>query len=292
MEQLFDLYKGKVKGKFLGPTEESPSRHMYYIDGKRKTGVTTALGIKDKSTALLHWSREQIAGALLDLFEKKGVHPPLQTIINCVFEPEKTLAKASDLGGEIHDWIEQYIKHKLKLPNCPMPEMPEGQNVMIGVTSFLEWESAHKVKFLWSERILYSRKHDYIGRGDFAAIVDGETCLCDIKTGNGMYNSVRAQTAAYVAADTEESGQKYVGRWAIRLTKESSEDYAARFALKNKIRAMLGQKEKEAEPYVVFEAKYLDVEKGFMKRDFDAFMLHWNLMQWDKETDFYKEKTA
>jgi hypothetical protein len=293
MEQTFELYKGKIKGKFLGPTEDAPSRHMYYIEGKRKTGVTTYLNIKDKSTALLSWSREQIAAALLDLFDKKGAQPQMQTILNCVFEPERTLAKAGDIGSKIHDWIEGYIKHRLKEKGYEkMPEMPEDQNVLTGVTSFLEWESAHKVKFLWSEKILYSRKYDYIGRGDFAAKVDGEVCLCDIKTGNGMYNSVRAQTAAYAMADTEECGQKYSGRWAIRIAKESPEDYDKRIALKNKIKGLLGQSPSRVEPYQVFEAKFLDNEKSFMKRDFDGYLTHMALVKWDKDTDFYKEKNA
>lgn len=292
MEQLFTLYKGKISGKFLGPTEESPSRHMYYIEGKRKTGVTTALNIKDKSTALLSWTKEQTASALLDLFAKNA-KPPMNDVLDCVFEADRTKDKAADLGSKVHDWCEGYIKHRLKEKGYEkMPEMPEDSNVLTGVTSFLDWEAAHKVVYLWSEKILYSKKHDYIGRGDFAAKVDGEVCLCDIKTGNGMYNSVRAQTAAYAMADTEECGIKYAGRWAIRISKETPEEYTARYALKNKIRAMLHQKEATPDPYVVFESKYLDNEKGFMKRDFDAFLLHWHLMEWDKETDFYKEKNA
>jgi hypothetical protein len=285
--QMFELYNGKVKGKFLGPTADKPNRHSYWIDGKQKTGVTTALNIKDKSTALLSWSKEQIAGALLALSET-GETRGIEKLIDCVFEPERTLKKAGDLGGEVHNWIEGYIKHKLG--KGAMPQMPEDPNVLTGVTSFLQWESEHKVKFMWSEKILYSRKHDFIGRGDFAAKVDGEVCLCDIKTGNGLYNSVRAQTAAYVAADTEESGTKYEGRWAIRISKETPEEYVERFAQKNRIRKLLGKDAQTVEPYQVFEAKYLDNEKSFMKRDFLGFMLHWDLLKWDKETDFYKEK--
>lgn len=290
MEQLFTLYKGKIKGKFLGPTPEKPNRHMYYVEGKQKTGASTICNIKDKSTALTSWVQETTAGHLLDMLEN-GHHLTEEQIVKAVYASDDAKNKAADLGTQIHDWIERYIKHRLDPKRVPMPDMPEDPKVAVGATSFLEWEATHKVKFVWSEKILYSKKHDYIGRGDFAAKVDGELCLCDIKTGNGMYNGVRMQTAAYAMADTEESGTKYAGRWAIRIAKETPDEYEARFALKNKIRKMLGKTTSVVEPYQVFEAKYLDNEKGFMKRDFSAFLAAWELLQWDRITDFYREKT-
>lgn len=290
MEIEFTLYKGKVKGKFLGPTEDKPNRHMYYIDGIRKKGVTNALGIKDKSEALKSYVREQTVKKLLPIFEKGG-KIGLEELAVALYEDEINTVKSADIGSKIHDWIERYIKHKLKQKGYEkMPEMPEENNIVTGISSFLSWESEHKVKFLWSEKILYSKKYDYIGKGDFGAKVDGEICLCDIKTGNGMYNSVLAQTSAYAFADHEECGQKYDGRWAIRVAKETEQEYLLRMALKNKIRKILGKDEQVVEPYQVFEAKYLDNDKKNMKRDFDGFLYHWNLAIWDSETDFWKAK--
>lgn len=290
METTFELYNGRVKGKFLGPSEDKPNRHMYFIDGVRKRGVTTILGIKDKSTALVSWSQEETAKQLLRLIED-GVKIGEKEIVDAVYSSDSEKEKAANLGSDIHSWIEQYIKNKLKVRGYEKaPEMPDDPNVVVGASSFLKWESEHKVKFLWSEKVLYSKKYDYIGTGDFGAKVDGEICLCDIKTGNGMYNSVLAQTAAYVYADTEESGQKYEGRWAIRIAKETESEYIKRMTLKNKIKRMLGKKESEIEPYKVFDAKYLDNEKRNMKRDFEGFLSHLSLSEWDKETDFYAEK--
>ena len=283
----FELYKGKVKGKFYGPTEDSPQKHMYYIDGKRKSGVTSALNIKDKSAALMSWQGEETAKHLFGLIENGEKLTP-ESIIKAIFAHEEAKTKAGDLGHQIHEWIENYINYKLK--KGKMPEMPEDQNVITGVTSFLEWETAHKVKYIWAEKVFYSKKYDYIGRGDFGAVVDGLTCLCDIKTGNGMYNSVCAQTAAYAMADTEECGQKYDGRWAIRLAKETPEEYQERMALKNKIKELLGKKGRGVDPYVVFEAKYLDDDNENMERDFGGFLAHWNLMMWDRATDFFANK--
>lgn len=286
----FSLYKGRVSGRFLGPCTESPNRHMYYVDGKRKTGVTTFLNIKDKSVALMSWQREEVIKHLLSLGEEGSTQlHDIKTIVSALYASEASVKKAADLGTQIHDWCEQYIKYKLKEIKV-MPEMPEDPNVQTGVTSFLEWESAHKVKFLWTEKVLYSKKYDYIGKGDFGAKVDGLICLCDIKTGNGMYNSVRAQTAAYAFADTEECKQKYDGRWALRLAKETEQEYMERMKLKNKIRTLLGKSEQAVEPYQVFEAMFLDNEKGSLKADFAGFLSHMDLHRWDSKTDFWKIK--
>ena len=288
-EILFELYKGRVKGKFLGPTEDKPNRHMYYINGKQKTGASTIVGIKDKSRALGIWQSEETAKALLGLIEK-GIELTEEQIVKAVFASDMARDKAADLGVAVHDWVERYIRFKLKQKGFEkQPEMPDHQGVVNGVTSFLEWESQHKVKFLWTEKIIYSLKHDFIGRADFGAKVDGLICLCDLKSSNGLYNGVRMQTAAYAMADTEETKIKYDGRWAIRVAKESESEYLKRMEIKNKIKVLLGRKESLVQPYQVFEAKFLDNEKGFMKRDFQTFLSAKNLLEWDKETDFYKE---
>ncbi len=82
-------------------------------------------------------------------------------------------------------------------------------------------EKQHKVKFVSTERIVYSKKHDYIGKMDAEAMVDGKRVLVDFKTSSGLYNSVRMQTAAYQKADEEEGAKSYKGRWAIRISRKT-----------------------------------------------------------------------
>lgn len=289
MEQLFTLYNGRIQGKFLGPTEDKPNRHMYFIEGKRKTGVTTILGIKDKSVPLMSWLRDETVKAAL----AHGKPLDMEALVKCLYANERTVAKAADLGQQAHDWIERYIRHRLgEKGYAYMPEMPEDPAIQTAATSFLAWEADHKVKFLWTERIAYSKKYDYIGRADFAAKVDGIVCLCDIKSGNGLYNSVRAQTAAYVAAITEETKEKFGGRWAIRIAKETEEQYNARMDLKDTTRGYLGKDAAPRDPYQVFEALYLDNEKGSMKEDFEAFLAHQIVHKWDAKTDLWKIKNG
>lgn len=281
-EYHFSLYQGKVTGKFLDKTDAMPFRHMYYVDGDRKTSVSTINKSGDKSNFMIPWALEEAAKHLITVMES-GKKVTLEDVVKAVFASDNAKNKAADLGTRIHSWIEAYVNHKVNPKNNPMPEMPEDKNEVTGVLSFLEWESSHKVKFLWAEKFVYSKKHDYIGQADFGAIVDGKKCLCDNKTGNGLYDDVLKQTAAYVHADEEESGEKYDGRWVIRIAKESEDEYHERLALKNRIKAILGKKEKEIEPYQVFEAVYLDKEGTEMKRDFKAFLASQHDMIWRKE---------
>lgn len=276
-----ELYGGKVKVKFLGATPDKPSRHMYMVDGKRKTGVTTIIGILDKSGALIGWATELARDFLLERIQEAPVTEE-QIYKSCDLHSERKV-EASNIGSEVHDWIEAHIKNQ-------NPEMPQSKEAQIGVNAFLDWENANKVKFITSERLVYSKKHDFVGTLDIEAKVNGKLCLIDIKTSNGIYNSFSLQTAAYVKADEEESGKKYSGRWIIRLAKETEKEYNARMAKKNKNRAVKGKDPVEYPPYQVFESKFLDEEATNMDRDYKAFLACKVLKEWDNATGFFANK--
>ena len=282
-----ELYSGKVGVKFF------PDSHIYYVtvgeEKWRPKSVTGITGVKDKSQALIPWALEEAAKHLIGCLEDKKKIDEEQ-IIKAVFASQEYVEKAADLGTEIHDWIEKYILSKISKKN-PAPNMPEDENILVGVNSFLAWEESHKVKFLWAEKLVYSKKHDYIGKADFGAIVDGKRCLCDNKTGNGLYDGVLTQTAAYLKADEEETGEKYDGRWAIRISKETEKEYHARLAVKNKIKTILGKKEKEVYPYQIFQAVYLDEEKENLKEDFETFLAEKVVSDWGgKKAKFFYTK--
>jgi hypothetical protein len=113
---------------------------------------------------------------------------------------------------------------------------------------------------------------------DIEAIIDGKRSLTDLKTGNGLYNSVMAQTAAYLKGDEEESDKPYNTRWAIRLSKETKEEYDARMHKKGL---------KDWPDYQVFEAMEFadDVDA-----DFQWFLDHKGVYDRDKKTDFYQNR--
>ena len=294
--KLIELYKGKVQVRFY---EDS---HQYWVsvDGspfKRKSGVTTIGGIKDKSVPLGKWQQSITADFLfkkLDSKKKIDEDAIVEAISQCDIQKEE----AADIGHKIHEWCEHYIKYKLGEPGYEtIPTIPEGTEATNGVNAFLEWEKSHKVKFISSERVVYSLEHDYIGTLDIEAMVDGELCLVDLKSSNGLYNGVRTQTEAYARADEEERGRKlYKGRWAIKLSKFDEKEYLRKEELKNILKSRLariqGKEEKiyPPKPYQVFEAKFLDDEKTHRERDFKAFLNCLGLFRWDKETDPFTNK--
>lgn len=296
-----NLYGGKVVHRF----HEAGHQHWISKDGgktfKRKTGVTSYLGIMDKSTPLGKWQQGMTLDFLLDTLAK-GVKIDEAKAVEAVIQHELYLKDAADIGHEIHGWCEAYIRHQLKQPGFEkMPPIPDFPEAITGVNSFMAWIDEHKVKFLSTERPVYSLRYDYIGIMDFESIIDGLHCMGDFKSSNGLYNSVRMQTAAYEHADEEEraSDKKfkgYDGRYALRLAKYTEEEYIKRETRKQEIRAALAKhkgteaKDYGIKPYQVFEAVFLDAEEGFKDRDFKAFQLCKSLTEWNKLTDPFLNK--
>lgn len=277
----FTLYGGKIEGEFVENKETN--KHAYYIIDAitkvktRPAGVTTICGIQDKSRPLLSWAAGLARNHLEQMvLENKSIS------INDIYEAcdlyNVRKKEAANIGDKIHNWCEKYINWRLNLDGCNKPDIPTIKAVQLGVIAFLEWEDQHKVKFVTSEKIIYSFQYGYVGKMDIEAVIDGKLSLTDLKTGNGLYNSVMMQTAAYLRADEEESGKHYDTRWAIRLSKETEEEYNARMAKKGL---------KDWPDYQVFEAmEFIDG----IDEDFAGFLAAKSLYEWNKKTDFYSNK--
>lgn len=289
-----ELYAGKVKVRFY------PASHQYWISVKgspfkRKSGSTTYIGIKDKSTPLGKWQQGMTLDFLLNKLAE-GVKIDENLAIEAVIQHELFLGESVDIGKEMHDWLEKYIKFKLKMKGyTSIPEIPNIPEAITGVNSFLAWEKDMKPKYISSERMVYSMKHDHMGTMDIELIVDGKLCLGDFKSSNGLYNSVRMQTASYLKADEEENKKKkYKGRWAFRFSKYTESEYVLREERKKVIKAHIARikgkefKDYDIPPYQAFEAKYLDKNKGMIEDDFDAFLHAKALYEWDARTDWYR----
>lgn len=290
---LKELYKGRVQVKFY------PNSHQYWVsvDGgtfKRQTGVTTYLGIKDKSKPLGIWQQQMTVDKLLE-FIAAGVTIDEDKAIEACIQHELYLKEAADIGTEAHAWFESYIRNKLKQPGFEkLPDMPKFPEAVTAVNAFFDWEKKNKIKFVSTEEIVYSLEHGYVGIEDLTLLTDDKLTDGDFKTANGLYNGVRAQTAAYTKARVEGGGKKSHGRWAIRLAKYNEEEYMRREARKKEIKRVISRvkgieyKEYPIKPYQVFEAKFLDKDRNRIDEDFEAFLHHKALHEWDKKTDpFY-----
>ena len=116
----------------------------------------------------------------------------------------------------VHEWAENFVKGN-------KPEVPTDEKVLNGVSAFLDWAKKNEVRFVSSERVVYSKKHNFIGMMDAEAEIDGKLCVVDFKTSSGLYPEHSVQTAAYQLA-AEEEGSQYSGeRWVARFDKETGE---------------------------------------------------------------------
>jgi hypothetical protein len=226
---------------------------------------------------------------LIDNFLKEEKPITYDDLILAAKEYKNKKEVAADIGSEIHDWIEKYIRYILKEDGYDEPKIPKKKEIKIGISAFLDWINENHVEFISTERVIYSREHQFMGKMDIEAKVNGLYALVDIKTGNGIYNSVKMQTAAYAKADLEEcqyskKKKKYETRWALRLSKETESEYIER----------MKRKGKDVYPeYKVFEAReFPETEGDNIETDFKAFLACKDLLEWDQKTDFYKIDNA
>jgi hypothetical protein len=285
-EDLDDIEPEAPKSyKFYNDTIEvffDPGPHVYYryVNGERRDidGVTTVLGVIAKPF-LVPWATKLTIETL-----KKRMFWPDGRLKN--FSTEELLAwfkeakdkhkerlnEAGDIGTLAHNALEDAIKHAIAVTNgvvqtCPIvkvdPVNPateenirKAQNC---VNRAFEWMQAHNVRWLHTERKIYSLEFDYSGTLDGDALIDSCTdrfckgcrgrvfkdrrAITDWKSSNHLSDSYAYQTAAYQFAHIEEFPDLYIpDRWIMRLGKEEGD----------------------------FEAWYLPAE--YFEADFEAFL--------------------
>lgn len=207
------LYGGEIIVDFL------PNSHRYKINGKSGCiSVTTATGIIDCSRPLLIWAsrltKEYLEKYLNDCNKSEFSYTELLPAISeACRQHEIKRDAAATIGTTVHDWAEAFANAKaydLEIPSLPSKveglTFDEVENVANGISAFLDWNNAHDVEYLAVEEIIYSRAHDYTGKFDVFAKVDGKKTIIDYKTGSGIYSGHRYQLSAYWQAYEEEYG--------------------------------------------------------------------------------------
>jgi len=203
--------------------------HLYTLDGRPLTGVTTVLSVLAKP-ALIQWSAnmatDYVRDNLTDLKDLEEVLAVAKTAHRLKKE------KAADTGTLAHKWIEDWINGKNPEPNPLVDHM---------TVNFVRWAEENKVEFLASEKQVYSRTHWYAGTLDFICKIDGKTYLGDLKTSSGIYDEYFFQTSAYQLALQElEPDFKIDGHLIINCTKEGRFNKKFSFDYKKNIPAFLG----------------------------------------------------
>lgn len=214
------LYNGEVEITFY------PDSHKYKLAGDKGwlTSVTAITGIIDKSRVLIAWAIGLAQKHFQTFMEETGalaltvqdLEPVVKEALN---QHNVKRDEAADIGTQTHD-IAQKIGEAMRdgkdIPALP-EDLPEG--VVHGVSAFIDWVMTYKVKFIECERMLYSRKHGYVGLTDAIIEIDGKKYLIDYKTSKGIYSEMQYQLAAYTLAYEEETGEKLDGRMLIHFDK-------------------------------------------------------------------------
>src|SRR3990167_2051651 len=190
-------------------------------DGKLWPGTTTIVSLLDKPF-LVSWAAKEVWKALTGKYKQVAA---MQEDVYEAFILEAKMAyrrkatEAKDSGTLAHDFIEKWIDSKII--GGGFAEELHDPKALNAVEEFKKWEIAHQITWLASELVVGSQVHEFGGKLDALAIVDGVPSIIDFKTSNQISKDYFLQTAAYEIA-LEEMGIKVWQRVILRIPKDGS----------------------------------------------------------------------
>ena len=240
------FYEGSVVLKF---DKENHVYHLILPDGTTEIqdGVTTISNILDHSLYLVPWACKMMYLKLLRTVPQRDDYttalawPEFDKIAQEAKSAHREkFEDAGNVGDAAHQWLEDSIKYAIKYnggivekmhPTAPGDE----RAINCGLAAF-KWMQAHNVRWLHTERKIYSRKYKYAGTMDGLALVDNcddpvccrkifmdQLSLIDWKSSNHLRIEYLYQTAAYQQAEQEEKSHAIAARWILRLGKEEGD---------------------------------------------------------------------
>lgn len=197
----------------IGDYRFSESRHLHELkkDGEYKplTGVTTVLKVISKGDVLVQWS----ANKAVEYIEEHSVGSYFEDEFHYLITKDNLLKaktawkdnrdSAGKAGTEIHSFIEGWINTAIAENNGYILQMETANK---SVNKFINWAIENKVKFLASEKHVYSKEMWVGGICDFICEIDGKRYIGDIKTSKDIYPEHHIQCSAY-AKMLEEMGE-------------------------------------------------------------------------------------
>lgn len=205
------LYKGKIQISF-----DKDAHKFYDAKGNSLISVTGVTSIIDKSDALMGWVAKMIGMYLLEEKKKGNDKITEQLIDEAKKEYRRLKVEAADIGQMIHEWVSDWIKGK-------EPEMPDNEKAVNGITAFLRFQKENKIKWLESERVIYSKKYRYAGILDAIGRKGKDLILVDFKSSNAIYPEMFLQVAGYNIAYQEETKKKITKKMIIRFGKDDGQ---------------------------------------------------------------------
>ncbi len=196
---------------------DGPAGRFYEIAGVLYPSVTHILSGGFPKPALQWWAaneeRKMVLEASADLFAdfSKATVPPVMpraaylATLTARLGPakahQKLLAKAGDIGSEIHAMIEWTLRTQLGAEAGPKPVISDP--ALWGFMAYEDWSRSVHLKPLLVERVVYSTIHGFAGTMDLLARVQGVITNIDFKSGKAVYGEALLQSSAYQTALAE-----------------------------------------------------------------------------------------
>ena len=173
---------------------------------KNLTGITTILSVLAKP-ALIQWAANEVVRHIQENAEREKLPVPKDEketlgnyLVNDLLLEEARTAhtkkkeKAGDWGTKTHQEIEMLIQEAISKNG----EIIKREVVEKPIQNFIDWAVKNKVKFLASEKNIWSEKLWLGGIVDFICEIDGQVWIGDIKTSkSGIHSENFWQCAGY-----------------------------------------------------------------------------------------------
>lgn len=214
-------------------------KHIYYLDDKKLTGVTSIIGVLAKP-ALISWSARMAADYLDGAVKEIAIHADWEAMLSdgtwdkLVVDSKNAHTKKKEAAGEhgtdAHALVEEWINECLEHGGSPFAAAAGNAHETIG--KVVQWASQNVDHFLFAERRMYWADPYWIaGTADFAYVgKDGKRYMADFKTSSGIYGvDYWLQVAAYRMLAEHAGDEPYDGATVVRLGKDGSFEVQQRF---------------------------------------------------------------
>lgn len=212
-----------------------PVAHAYTLDGKPMHGVTSILQVIAKPM-LIPWA----AGCVVDyikanVYNKEVDGIPYYLVQLSDLEEAKNAHRkkkeaAGEAGTDVHGRIEEIVKEAIRHNNGNIPEY--ALNLLNPqVAKFVTWARENNVRFIESEKRVYSKESWYAGTLDLVLEMNGKKYIADIKTSSAIYPEAYLQMAAYQGALEEMNEHLDIaGAMVINLPKKGGFEIGMNYA--------------------------------------------------------------
>jgi hypothetical protein len=207
---------------------------FYDVDGESLPSVTFILSCIAKP-ALVKWAANQertlVMEAAADLYadvarlttplSRTAYLTTLEKRIGKLRAHQRQVARATEIGSQVHRLIEWWLRRELGQAVGPEPAVVD--DAQWAFMAWQDWAKAAKLRPIFIEQIVFSLVHGYAGTADLLAEVNGEVRLIDFKTSRAIYPEAHLQNAAYQVALSEMGHGAPVGGLIVRLPRVQSD---------------------------------------------------------------------